>query len=408
MSRFNTNTTHPIIPNSQQYMFEQEYISIHSQDINKLKYPNSSEFEIELPQDYLNVQGFRLASGEFPMSMNTFSEARKNITMSFKISDVYNPVEAGVVDPLAINIFATLYEYLDEYVFSIEQGNYDATQMATELTNKFNKAVTDVILGPGSMLSDSQKADYIAAGGYQEFTIVHNKVSNKLWFGNKSSGFELTNTTTATMEENDHNCAQNLNAVPDFSNWGLPAYLGFSRCNCFSNEMTDSSVTRFYYGDVVSGDNGYWLNANQTPQYSGAKAYYIEAPLPVNLKHPAYFYMEIKFLNFMDETAPYNYSTCTEGTNLTNGIVNASFAKIPFNNCGCNYYEAFNLANNYKIYNPPVERIRKLSIKFRYHDGTLVEFLNANYTFTLELTLFRPQNQKNYHMYTPESIANNW
>ena len=83
MSRFNTNTTHPIIPNSQQYMFEQEYISIHSQDINKLKYPNSSEFEIELPQDYLNVQGFRLASGEFPMSMNTFSEARKNITMSF-------------------------------------------------------------------------------------------------------------------------------------------------------------------------------------------------------------------------------------------------------------------------------------------------------------------------------------
>ena len=42
-----------------------------------------------------------------------------------------NPVEAGVVDPLAINIFATLYEYLDEYVFSIEQGNYDATQMAT-------------------------------------------------------------------------------------------------------------------------------------------------------------------------------------------------------------------------------------------------------------------------------------
>ena len=46
---FNTQTSHPLIPNSQQYQFEQQYISIHSEDRNILKYPNSSEFEIELP-----------------------------------------------------------------------------------------------------------------------------------------------------------------------------------------------------------------------------------------------------------------------------------------------------------------------------------------------------------------------
>ena len=46
MSRFNTNATHPLIPNSQQYMFEQQYVSIHSEDRNILKYPNASEFEI--------------------------------------------------------------------------------------------------------------------------------------------------------------------------------------------------------------------------------------------------------------------------------------------------------------------------------------------------------------------------
>jgi hypothetical protein len=79
MSRFNTNSTHPLIPNAQQYMFEQQYVSIHSEDRNMLKYPNASEFEIELPQDYLNVQGARLSSGYFPFTLYTFSEAKKNM-----------------------------------------------------------------------------------------------------------------------------------------------------------------------------------------------------------------------------------------------------------------------------------------------------------------------------------------
>ena len=48
---FNTQTSHHLIPNSQQYQFEQQYISIHSEDRNIIKYPNSSEFEIELPSN---------------------------------------------------------------------------------------------------------------------------------------------------------------------------------------------------------------------------------------------------------------------------------------------------------------------------------------------------------------------
>ena len=85
MSRFNTNATHPLIPNAQQYMFEQAYISIHSEDRNILKYPNASEFEIELPQDYLNVQGARLASGYFPFTLYTFSAAKKIIPCRSKL-----------------------------------------------------------------------------------------------------------------------------------------------------------------------------------------------------------------------------------------------------------------------------------------------------------------------------------
>ena len=403
MSRFNTNSTHPLIPNAQQYMFEQQYVSIHSEDRNILKYPNASEFEIELPQDYLNVQGARLASGYFPFTLYTFSAAKKNNTMSFKITEVYNPSDHGGGTALQIAIYDTLFNYIDNYTITIEDGYYTAEQMVTELTNRFNAAVTSVLLGASSYLSDPQKAAYEAAGGYSEFVIVYNQVSRKLWFGNESSGFVLTNTNIARYEEDNFRCTA-ANILPNFSNWGLPGYLGFTRCNQESIEMVNKNDARFYYGDVKPGDDGYWLVADAS--LNGATAYYIEAPLQVNLEPPAYFYMEIKFLNFWDETAPYNYSTFTQQTNQTNGIVKSAFAKIPYDS---QYYSVDTQGSStayYKIYNPPMERFRKLSIRLRNHDGSFVDFQNANYTFALELTLFRPQNLKTYSMYTPESIQN--
>ena len=324
--------------------------------------------------------------------------------MSFKITQVYNPSDHGVSDPLQIAIFNTLYNNIDNYTIVIEDGYYTAEQMVTELTNKFNQSVTDVLLGTSSYLSAVDKTALETAGGYSEFVIVYNQVSRKIWFGNKSSGFVLTNTNIARYEEYNFRCTI-ANIVPDFSNWGLPGYLGFTRCNQESVQMVNKNDARFYYGDVKIGDNGYWLLAN--PLLTGATAYYIEAPLQANLEPPAYFYMEIKFLNFWDETAPYNYSTFTQQTNQTNGIVKSAFAKIPYNS---KYYSIDTQGSSstayYKIYNPPMERFRKLSIKLRNHDGSFVDFQNANYTFALEFTLFRPQNLKAYSMYTPESIQN--
>ena len=40
---------------------------------------------------------------------------------------------------------------------------------------------------------------------------------------------------------------------------------------------------------------------------------------------------------------------------------------------------------------PPAERIRRLKIKFRYHNGQLVDFANFPYSFNLEFTLVNPQ-----------------
>ena len=72
MSSNNTFNTHPLIPNSNQYFYEKKYLSIHSEDRDYSKYKGSSEFEISLPQEYLNVASARLYSWSFPANYNIF------------------------------------------------------------------------------------------------------------------------------------------------------------------------------------------------------------------------------------------------------------------------------------------------------------------------------------------------
>jgi hypothetical protein len=402
MSRFMTNTSHPLIPNSQEYRFEQQYVSIHSEDRNILKYPNSSDFEIELPQDYQNVEGFRLTSGFFPAKLRTFSIQNQNITLSFQLQDIYNPTDHGVIDPLEIAIYNTLSSYTGFYNITIEEGNYTSEQMMGEIENKMNSAVTSVIVGPASTLTAAQKSSYEASGGYLEFLVNLNKVTQHLFIGNTSTSFILLNTRVARYEETTHVCYCDDNVVsPDFKHWGLPGYLGFTRCDVEAKEMENVNETRFWYERNTQN----WLQPNTL--LTGAKAYFVKAPLVVNLQPPPYMYMEVKLLNSIDETAPYNYSKFTNETNQTNGIVKASFAKIPLNdnNSGCSYYEDMNVANYFKIYDPPVERMRKLSIRFRYHDGMLVDFGNQDYSFTLEFSILRPQNNRAYNLKVPSSIS---
>ena len=53
MSQWTTAQNRPLIPNANDYLYEKKYVSIQSDDRNVIKYHNSSEFTIQLPQDYL-------------------------------------------------------------------------------------------------------------------------------------------------------------------------------------------------------------------------------------------------------------------------------------------------------------------------------------------------------------------
>jgi hypothetical protein len=402
----NVNQTHPIIPNSQEYTLYKKYVSIHSEDRDYIKFPNSSLFEIELPEDYLNVSTIKLADWTFPANYNTFSPLTSNIIMTFLINNPYNPGEHEYSNTLQESIFTALYNNkANLYTIIISEGFYNPDQMVTELTNRFNEAVNVVIK---KYFTDNGYTDlleeFISTGGYNQFVIVYNNVGQKIWFGNKSSGFVLTNSTSIIKDNLIDSSKCQLPQLPDFSSWGLPGYLGLDRCNIESTTIPDY-VPRFYYGDVYSGDNGYWL----LPDLPTAQVYFIESTYKINLMGPSYMYMEIDGLNNIDETSPYNISSFTLTTNKTNGIVNSSFAKIAIPTTPMSqWYDK--ISQPYKLYLPPAERIRKLKIKIRYHNGQLVNFGVFNYSFTLEFSLYSSQQLRYYKLFQPPSggiTANN-
>ena len=396
-SVFNINDTHPLIPNSQNYTFYKKYVSVHSEDRDYIKFPNSSSFEIELPEDYLNVSSIKLADWTFPANYSTFSPLSSNITMTFTIDNPYNPGEHAYSDPLQNAIFSALYNYKgNNYKILIEEGFYNPDQMATELTNKFNEAVNTIIKqyfidnGYTTLLNE-----FITSGGYNQFVIVYNNVGQKLWFGNKSSGFVLTNSTSTIRDYLKDTTKCVIPQLPDFSSWGLPGYLGLDRCDTPSTSVVDF-VPRFYYGDVFPGDNGYWL----LPDLPTAQVHFLDASYKINLFGVSYIYMEVDGLNCIDETSPFNISNFTLTTNKTNGVVNSAFAKIAVPTTPMSQWFD-KIAQPYKLYLPPAERIRKLKIKLRYHNGQLVNFGVFNYSFTLEFTLYSSQQLRDYKLFQP-------
>lgn len=403
---------HPLIYNSNQYFFERRYLSVHSEDRDFLRFPNSNEFEVTLPQDYLNVVSTRLASWSFPSNYNVFSAiGNYNVNLAFKFTNLYNPGEKGVSDPLLEGIFAALYNSIDEnYIITIETGFYNPDQMANELKNKMNEAVT---LKIRNFFQDNS-VEYATAKnlflGYDRFKVVYNSVSMKIWFGNTTDQFILQNSEVAfiTSTLGQTNCLKNK-AVPEFDSWGLPGYLGFTRCDApalsveeyldlYANTnrgdigfLVDSPVPRFYYGDAVSGsgDDGYWL----LPGAPGANVYFIEPPFKISFMGPDHIYMEVDGMNCIDETVPWNISEYTIHNNQTNGIVRSSFAKIPLPSTPISQFYDRD-AVSYKYWNPPAERISKIKVKFRYHNGQLVQFGQFNFTFLMEFNLLMPQQER--------------
>lgn len=407
------NPTHPLINNSNQYVLEKKYVSIHSEDRDILKYPNSSEFEITLPSELTNVVTARLSSWSFPANYNVFSISLSNITLTFKITSVYRPQTVQTnIDLINDAIYNAISIYgNDNFIIEIESGFYNPNQMVVELSNKMNNCVTRIIREylDNPVLWDGKDYTTIVNlfRSYDRFKVVYNTVSQKIWFGNTSDQFILTNTSQDIAKKfiTDPNCIRK-GRLPEFVNWGLPPYLGFDKIDATSynvQEYIDNNVNasvnislnkqtllpRFFYGDAVpnSGDSGYWLY----PLNDQATVYFLESPNQIAFMGPGFMYMEIEGMNCIDETSPFGVNNYTISNSNTVGVARAAFAKIPIPSTPISQWFDGTYTGPCKYWNPPAERISKLKIKIRYHNNSVVTFGKFEYSFNIEFAILRHQ-----------------
>lgn len=372
--------THQLIQRQQNYVLERKLISIHSEDRDIKKWPNSSHFEIILPEPMYNVQSMRLLDILIPVNFYSFSNSLQNTKMFFSVipnSDIsgsnpylYNDLSNSILNP---------------YEITIQDGFYSASELALEIQNRMNAKIQ--LIDPT----------------YNHFVTYYDNVSQKICFGNDRDGFNLE-----FGLQSKYDIPNNENGLDwnNYTKWGLGFYLGYDKKKYTSTE-TNSDVY-FYYAlspDSDSQNKQPYKMLDVTSSLSN-KVHFLKPPYILKINGDKCIYLELNKFNSYDELYPYSQATTDVLSNDFGGKINSAFAKImitttPFNES----FESSNgFLNNMSFFNPPMERLSKLEFKFRYHNGRLVDFQNYPYHFTIEVNTLRNEIAKTYNIRTPLSF----
>ena len=162
----------------------------------------------------------------------------------------------------------------------------------------------------------------------------------------------------------------------------------------------------YYLQSTTVNNLGYtWL-----PVGSGNTGYVLTPPNPPSLNGDSVMYMELDKCNYQDEMQPYSEHTNNSRNNDYNGIVNAAFAKIPILTKPTKIIslleyqygnEPPDTAEGMSSFFPPLDKLSKFKFKFRYHDGTLVDFGGQNFSFTIALYCYRDEIARSKHLRIP-------
>jgi hypothetical protein len=342
---FSLGNSKPLINREQNYVLDRKLVSIHSEDRDITKWPNSNTFEIMLPETLLNVQSMRLIQSTMPGMFFTFSNDYQNTKLLFTMG--------------ASNV---------THEITIQEGYYTPAQLTIELTNQLNNAI----------------------GADASFNVFYDEVKHKLWFGHTDLSFNLDFDQQITYDFS--NCEQPI-VWNNYSKWGLPYNLGFQK------QMYSSSAS-------LNGISFDYIAPKTTCSPTGPVyciKHYIEAPLSFVIEGETCIYLEVDKYNSYDELYPYNESnTSMYGNNAYAGKVNSAFAKIPITKHYGNSYDSRTLyLQNMVHYDPPIERIVRLKFKLRFHDGRLVNFQNFPFDFTIEFNSLRNEMEKKYNVRVP-------
>lgn len=204
----------------------------------------------------------------------------------------------------------------------------------------------------GTTLASALQTALVAAYGGGSFAVSYSTATNKLTITKSSGTFTLSFANQTQLRAG-------LPVTPTSSWWGLGYFMGFNKADYTS------------IGSVLTSEFAVQTN-------------------PFN-----YILMELDFINKEDECAV---------DNRMSGRVDSVFAKIPTQPSSSGdtiYFREWCCPLNKSVMYPPMSQLRTLNIKFRFHDGTLVNFNNADHSLTLEFELL----ESNFDEYSSLELA---
>ena len=337
-------------------------LTIHSEDRDINKWPNQNEFEVVLPDTYINIE---------QMNLLNISLINNFYNISEKLMNNYINTSSSESNP--------------DNIFIIPDGFYSPDQLAFTLTKIFQENHESNIY----VLYDRVKMKFLF--------IIHNSITD-------------FNLNFENLVSTDKLCINNKFLInPEkvayqYSHWGIGYNLGFKK-----KIYTDFSAANFALDKDISFAhyvNKFDICLNDPleilPHSFNFNHYnFLYSETTIDLNPLSNIYMEIDKHNYADEIMPYQYRSNYLYCNDYNASVNSYFAKIILDNLNNNQnifltYTSSNgeIYNGNLLYNNKIDRLFKLKFKFRYHNGILVDFNDKNFNFTLEFV--QGDNKKNF------------
>ena len=423
MASFNVQSSHPLIPNSDSYIYERKLLTVHSDDRDIAQWPSASSFSIILPESMKNVQSMSLTMIDVPNSLFNISELNENNKIKFTFKSPEIPI-----------------------VVTLADGHYSRESLLTRIVAQLIHKYT-----AGQLLS---KSFYDKVEG--KFTFIFNK---EFTITPLSDDFKYN---AVCREKNRHaidvdtSVPGESSVIKNYADWGLGYSLGINK--------TDSNE-EFITSTIVEADtfiNG--ITETGVSQSDLVGTYYILTPSNrANITNPQVVYMEVDKYNSICELYPYpntklvstgipdqeqsrmfvhppvlkteeiasdanvprreQVSRALKATtsrlaprlnntpqlalppkNIQSGQPNAAFAKIPIIDQKSDNRLKFITGDSISsgtVFASPVERIQKLHFRFRTHNGRPVDFNGDAFNFTIEFGCLVPKQKTGAFVLVP-------
>ena len=324
----------------------------------------------------------------------------------------YALTSTALVPPMLMVWKKNLNSVLQKYL----EGDAERTTLRIQGSNQ------------GFLKDKEAREHFEATEGYNHFKIIIDNVSTKFHIGNIADDFEIitdkenyysvevvniinnipspedANTYQANLDTSlflprkTGDCAEVDYFIDDLK-WGLPIYLGLTGQEISTEYKWDTGEFR-----SVPGYNlptyYYYNKSNQNYQpfkrklggYSQASIFVITPTYQLDVKGEPYFFMDLDTMNCLDEITPYKDNTFSNINNISTGIPNSAFAKLPLTILDDVAYGGSQPME--KRYTPALSRLSKISIRLRFHNGRPVKFGIQPFSFVLEIKTLKLNIQK--------------